>query len=137
MLVPLTLYPTFEDVVEANGKAVELTAELHDFDPDDEDRLRALLRRVRRTYNRLPEVDKIGRKAALLLYGLAARQCFHEGNKRTAMIICLAFLQRNGYEVELGDERLRRSVDRAAILTGSLKEVYEALKPLIKNVQER
>jgi death on curing protein len=39
-------------------------------------------------------------KAAVLLRGIAANHCFHEGNKRTAWIACVDFLSLNGSRLD-------------------------------------
>jgi death-on-curing protein len=41
-------------------------------------------------------------KAAVLLRGIAANHCFHEGNKRTAWIACADFLSLNGSPLDPG-----------------------------------
>ncbi len=41
----------------------------------------------------------LAHKAALYLYEINAGHVFLDGNKRTAMLCCLAFIRRNGYRI--------------------------------------
>jgi death-on-curing protein len=45
-------------------------------------------------------------KAAVYWHGLATAHCFNDGNKRTALMTALVFLQINGYELAVEDDVL-------------------------------
>ena len=123
------------DVVNINKEAVRLTPERHELEEHDEAKLRAILEKVKHSYNRPPLEERIARKAALLLYGIAQSQCFHDGNKRTALIACASFLKRNSHSIHLEDKELLTSLDKVAIFCRNLKELYPIVKRLIGNVQ--
>ena len=76
-------------------------------------------------------------KSALLVFGLASGQYFHEGNKRTALVAGLAFLELNGLTMDVKDPALVSVVDRAGISTATLNEVLDIMKKLIRDVRER
>ena len=48
----------------------------------------------------------IAEQAAFLLCGIAENQPFIDGNKRTALVVTLTFLELNGYLVDLTEEEL-------------------------------
>ncbi len=53
-------------------------------------------------------------QAATLLWGIAENQPFVDGNKRTALVVTLTFLELNGYVVDLSeDERVELMLDIA------------------------
>jgi prophage maintenance system killer protein len=129
----LVKYPEFEELVEFNKKAVLLTEEYHLYEPDDEVKLRSLLIEAENKFNDLTEEEQISWKASYLIYGISAGQHFYEGNKRTALITGAAFLKINGYTINIEDKRLLQVLDKCAILTATLKELYIEIKRLIKN----
>lgn len=46
----------------------------------------------------------LAQKAAALLEAVAQNHAFHDGNKRTALILTLLLIDRSGYELEHADE---------------------------------
>jgi len=48
----------------------------------------------------------LAQQAALLLCGIAETQPFVDGNKRTALVVALTFLEINGYVVDLSEDEL-------------------------------
>jgi prophage maintenance system killer protein len=74
-------------------------------------------------------------KTSLLMYRIACGQHFHEGNKRTALVAGSAFLQMNGYSIDIKDGGLVSVIDKAGIATASLNDVYKVVKRLIRNVK--
>ncbi|MFA5384512.1 MAG: type II toxin-antitoxin system death-on-curing family toxin [Eubacteriales bacterium] len=47
-------------------------------------------------------------KAAALMRSLIQNHCFHDGNKRTAMMATIIFLEENGYEVAAPNNKMYR-----------------------------
>ena len=63
--------------------------------------------------------ETVGEKAAAYGFGIAEGQAFIEGNKRTASIAMLAFLDLNGYEFHQTDEEIEQMfVDLGADVIG-------------------
>lgn len=52
------------------------------------------------------ETADLALQAAVLAHGIAERQAFLDGNKRTALVAMLAFLEINGYRVDASDPEL-------------------------------
>ena len=48
----------------------------------------------------------LAQQAALLLCGIAETQPFMDGNKRTALVVALTFLELNGFVVDLSEDDL-------------------------------
>lgn len=46
----------------------------------------------------------IVRQAATLFWGMASNHPFRDGNKRTAVVMLRAFLNLNGYDLDLADD---------------------------------
>lgn len=57
------------------------------------------------TYAHYQDAD-LALQASVLAHGIAESQCFIDGNKRTALIAMLAFLEINGCRVEASDPDL-------------------------------
>jgi death on curing protein len=57
------------------------------------------------TYAHYQDAD-LPLQAAVLAHGIAESQCFIDGNKRTALIAMLVFLEINGWRVEASDPEL-------------------------------
>jgi len=126
-------YPEFNEIVEINRRVVNLTGDAHFYDADDAMKIRGILEDLEAIYNDLEPEEQITRKAALLIHRMASGQCFHEGNKRTALIAAQFFLRQNGYDIDIKDKELLTVLDRSAILTATLKDVYPEIRRLIKH----
>jgi death-on-curing family protein len=123
----------FETLVLINKRVVSLTGEEHSYEQEDERRARSLLEHVE-DLKAASRRDEVLQKASLLIFGLASGQYFHEGNKRTALVAGLAFLELNGLTMDIKDPALVSVVDRAGISTATLNEVLEIIKRLIRDV---
>jgi death-on-curing family protein len=122
----------FETLVLINQKVVALTKEKHEYTTEDEDRIRQLLKDVEMLGGADPRETVLG-KAALLMFRIASGQYFHEGNKRTALVAGLSFLQMNGLTADIEDPNLVGVVDRAGVANASLKDVQDVLRGLIRS----
>lgn len=65
----------------------------------DEDGLRGALGRIEQTMFGEDLFPTVWEKAAALTHAIASSQNFHDGNKRTALMASLMFLQLNGVEI--------------------------------------
>ncbi len=126
-------YLDFERLALINEKVVSLTGEKHFFEEEDEKRARILLSGVEnlRAHSRLEEMLA---KVSLLIFGLASGQYFHEGNKRTALVAGLAFLELNKLTLDIKDPALVSVIDEAGISTASLNDVRDVIEKLIRDV---
>ena len=70
-------------------------------------------------------------KAAVLAYGIAESQAFVDGNKRTALVTALTFLQVNGHEVPPADERLYEAMIAIAKKTMTKEDLVELFRDLV------
>lgn len=71
----------------------------------DEGLLESALERPRNQYNYNPEAD-LAQMAASYAFGIARNHPFLDGNKRTALVTCLLFLEENGERFEAKPEDL-------------------------------
>lgn len=62
--------------------------------------------------------------AAALIVGIARAHAFANGNKRTALVVGIAFLFINGHPTDISDDRMGKMVCDAA--TGALREAEMA-----------
>lgn len=120
----------FDTLVGINKQVVSLTGDPHGYTPEDDSSMRSLLKRV----EELDDIDDrkalILNKAALLILGIASGQHFHEGNKRTALVAGLAFLEMNGYKLDIKDPRLVSVVDKAGIAAAVISDVRRVVEHL-------
>ena len=117
-------YLDFEMLVKINKDVVSLTKELHEYTERDSEKLRSILRDVRSKGKNAELREAITQKVSALIYGIASGQPFHEGNKRTALVASLAFLEMNGFTMDIRNPELVSLLDRAGIGLTSLNDAY-------------
>ena len=77
----------------------------------------------------------LAEQAASLLWGIAENQPFIDGNKRTALVVTLTFLELNAYAVDLSeDERVELVTEVAAGL--EVKDVAERLRVRLRPLDQ-
>jgi len=124
----------FNALILINKEVVSLTGEKHEYTEEDERRIRSLLKDVEQREVEADFEEEILAKTSLLVFRIASGQYFHEGNKRTALVAGLAFLQMNGYTLDIKNTDLVAVVDRAGISAATLNDVHAALRRLIRSV---
>lgn len=124
----------FDTLVLINREVVSLTKEKHEFTEEDERRIRSMLKDVEQLGDDVDSEDAIIGKASLLIFRIASGQYFHEGNKRTALVAGLSFLQMNRFSADIKNADLVAVVDRAGIATATLNDVRAVLRRLVRNV---
>ncbi|MDV3294164.1 MAG: Fic family protein [Nitrososphaerales archaeon] len=124
----------FDALILINREVVSLTGEKHEYTEEDERRIRSLLMDVEQLGVRGEYREEILAKVSLLIFRIASGQYFHEGNKRTALVAGLAFLQMNGYTLDIKDTDLVSVIDRAGISTATLNDVQAVLRRLVRDV---
>lgn len=71
-------------------------------------------------------------KASCYLRSLAMNHPFHDGNKRTALLSTLIFLEMNGYRIIGDDDELYNLVKEIVEQKCSIEEISEKIKPYIR-----
>lgn len=74
-------------------------------------------------------------KAASILEGIATYHVFADGNKRTSIISCSAFLSLNGYELTTSSEVAYRFVMDVAVKKKTIEEIAKWLKKHSKKIR--
>lgn len=67
-------------------------------------------------------------KAAVLMRSMVVNHPFHNGNKRTAVIATILFLEDNGYELRISDRKLIRLATEIASFPISVQRIRRWLK---------
>ena len=77
-------------------------------------------------------------KAAVYLRSFALNHAFHNGNKRTALMVMLIFLEENGYKLVTNSEKLIRLAKSVVINKPSVHQIREKyLKKYFKQTIRR
>jgi len=127
-------YLDFKALVLINKEVVALTGDRHEYDEEDERRMKSMLRSVEEADIRGSLEDALAAKAAMLVFKIASGQNFHEGNKRTALVAGLAFMNMNGLTLDLEDKDLVSVVDKAGVSSATLKDVEAVVRRLARHV---
>ena len=127
-------YLDFKALVLINKEVVALTGDRHEYDEEDERRMKSMLRSVEEADIRGSLADALVAKAAMLVFKIASGQNFHEGNKRTALVAGLAFMNMNGLTLDLEDKDLVSVVDKAGVSSATLKDVEAVVRRLARHV---
>jgi prophage maintenance system killer protein len=122
----------FATLVLINKEVVSLTGEKHEYEDDDETRIKSLVEEIASRYNEETLKEALIKKSSLLVYRISSGQHFHEGNKRTALVAASAFLKMNGRSIDIRDKRLLSVVDRAGTGTATLNEIEAEIRRLTK-----
>jgi prophage maintenance system killer protein len=121
----------FETVVDVNREVVALTGEPCEYSTADGRKLVALVKEVELRADNQEFLDAVTDKAALLVFKAASGQYFRAGNKRTALVLGLAFLKKNGYTMNIQDAEFMSAVDKAGMGAAGLDELYAIVRRLI------
>jgi prophage maintenance system killer protein len=128
----------FETVVAVNREVVALTGEPCEYSAADGKKLSALVKEVELRADNQELLDAVTDKAALLVFKAASGQYFRAGNKRTALVLSLAFLNKNGYTMNVQDAEFVSAVDKAGMGAAGLDELYGIVRRMItKSPTER
>jgi death-on-curing family protein len=109
---------TYDDVLEFHGILVAFFAEQRDpIEPHgvrDENLLRSAIARADTSLGLVEKYPSTDAKAAALLHSLVKNHAFHNGNKRTALVSTVWFLDRNDRRLDVSDDDLFTLVTRTA-----------------------
>jgi death-on-curing protein len=98
------VYLTYDDALEIYGAILGCTAQEAADQLRSRDALEGALGRPA-SYAHYEQADLV-LQSTVLAHGIAETQPFIDGNKRTALIAILTFLEINGYRVEATDREL-------------------------------
>ncbi len=118
-------------LVEVNNEVVLLTREPHEYTPADGEKLDELLQEVASRADNQDFEEAVPEKASLLVFKIASGQHFHAGNKRTALVAGLVFLNKNGYKIRIDDPDFVSVVDKAGMAAATLDDLYGVMRRLI------
>lgn len=76
-------------------------------------------------------------KAACYLRSFAMNHPFFDGNKRTALMATVIFLERNGYEVIADNDRMYKFVEKVVKGKLEIPSIVRRLKKFIKPMPRR
>jgi death on curing protein len=97
----------------------------------DEGVVRSALARAQFTAHYNPEAD-LADLAAEYFYGIATTQGFSDGNKRTALAVASAFIQKNGWDMTITDDLMY--VIAISVATGNVEK--ERLARILRDNME-
>ena len=96
------------------------------------------LENPKQTFNGNDLYPDIMTKAAAYLRSFALNHSFHNGNKRTALMAAILFLEQNGYEVIGTKNRLLRMAKSIVIYKPSVEKIKQKyLKKVVRYTGER
>ncbi|MDA4125052.1 MAG: Fic family protein [Thaumarchaeota archaeon] len=128
----------FPTLVEANKEVVLLTREPHEYTQADGEKLEELLQEVASRADNQDFEEAVPEKASLLVFKIASGQHFHAGNKRTALVAGLVFLNKNGFKIKINDPDFVSTVDKVGMAAASLDDLNAAMRRLMtKSAVER
>jgi death-on-curing protein len=105
----LVTYLDYDTVVAINMEHAGPSAGVR-----DESGLRSAVGEPAQTFDRRDLYPNVWAKAAVLVRGIAATQCFHDGNKRTAWLAGQTFLGMNRIEIRTLPVEFKEVYIRAA-----------------------
>jgi len=121
------IYLMLEDILELHGLIIGATAAEAGDQLRNREGLESALARPE-TYAHYEGAD-LALQAAVLAHGIAEGQQFIDGNKRTALVAMLTFLEINGWRVEASDPELA-----GWILSFSAGATPETVAELVRSV---
>lgn len=97
----------YDDLIAYNKRAEKIMfKEEYICGPKDKEGLESLVNQVDQGYFGIDYCyPTILKRSAYYWYRIATKQMFHNGNKRTALTTAITYLENNGYEFEIKDEK--------------------------------
>lgn len=91
----------------------------------------------RQTFDKKELYSTILMKASCYLRSFAMNHPFFDGNKRTALLATITFLEKNGYEVTADNEKMFKLVEKVVKGKLSIASIERRLKKFVKPIQNR
>ena len=89
------------------------------------------------TFDKQELYPDITSKAACYLRSFAMNHPFFDGNKRTALMATVVFLERNGYEVIVDNDKMYKFVEKVVKGKLEIPSISRRLKKFIKQMPRR
>jgi prophage maintenance system killer protein len=121
----------FPTLVAVNKEVVLLTREPHEYTPADGEKLEELIGEVASRADNQDFEEAVPEKASLLVFKIASGQHFHAGNKRTALVAGLIFLNKNGFKLKINDPEFVSVVDKVGMAAASLDDLNAVMRRLL------
>ena len=91
----------------------------------------------RQTFDKKELYCTILMKASCYLRSFAMNHPFFDGNKRTALLATITFLEKNGYEVIADNVKMYKLVEKVVKGKLSITSIERRLKKFVKPIQNR
>ena len=95
------------------------------------------LKEPQQTFDKKDLYPDVITKAACYLRSFAMDHAFHDGNKRTALMAMIIFLERNGYEVKPDNDKLYRFVEKIVNEKLSIQGITKNLNKFAQAIPQR
>lgn len=95
------------------------------------------LHEPKQTFDKVDLYPSILKKASCYLRSFARNHPFFDGNKRTALLATITFLEKNGYEVIADNEKMFKLVEKVVRGKLSILSIEKRLKKFVKQILER
>ena len=109
------ILPNKQEIIEENRKEIERRLRIDPTAPEafsvGEDRLNAVLDRMKKECNESEWRKKIVKKTSFFIAGLSWAQPFGGANKTTAVLIALLFMRDNGFDLNIPPAEQNRLID--------------------------
>lgn len=103
----------------------------------DTDLFNSALNQPKQTFDGIDLYPDIISKASCYLRSFAMDHPFFDGNKRTALMSAVIFLERNGYEITADNNKMYKFVENIVINKLSVEEISNKLKKIVKPRRKR
>lgn len=91
----------------------------------------------KQTFDKIDLYPTILSKASCYMRSFARNHPFFDGNKRTALLSTITFLEKNGYEVKADNDKMFKLVETVVKGRLSVSSIEKRLKKYVKPVQIR
>lgn len=91
----------------------------------------------KQTFDKIDLYSNILKKASCYLRSFSMNHPFFDGNKRTALLATVTFLEKNGYEVIANNEKMFKLVENVVKGKLSIESIERRIKKFVKPVQNR
>ena len=108
-------YPTLEDIIELNRKAITEIGVEGDYIGSDNLRYKDSLIWALEFIQGPVYYPSISEQAAVLSWAITNGHVFWDGNKRTGMIVLMVFLQKNGFFLRASNSEIKQTAINVAL----------------------
>lgn len=121
----------FSDYEDGNEKRTQLRG------IKDTNLFNSALYEPKQTFDKKELYSTILIKASCYLRSFAMNHPFFDGNKRTALLATITFLEKNGYKVTADNEKLFKLVEKVVKGKLTVESIERRLKKFVKLEQNR